>query len=269
MTTENTSTAAVTPAINLAPEDAVQRVDTEVYRVLSSRYEYSSDDYYNKAVAGAAARGQAAPPRQLQWAIDWECLTMRWSDNPDKNPVTTRSVNVTDKNGAPATWGDPKNPEPTSDDSFPIQLSKYFAKLGVRIGNDPHIIDNMVFVCEKKTLRAGKTEIKPLVPVAIGQAPPTDFVPRVVTGNAERGTAGNPATAQSVPTGPSADDAFKALAVAMNGKRTGDMTAVALADPIVCQQPEALTAVAAGAPAIEKLGTFGSFSPEGVFTLTA
>lgn len=262
MTTE---TAAV--QVNLDPNAAEKRSLTDVYRVKSSGYEYSSDDYYNKAVAAAQSRGEAAPPRQLQWAIEWEALTFRFADNPDTNPIIKRSVNVTDKNGAPATWGDPTNPEPTSDDSFPIQLSKHFAKLGFVVGTDPHVLDGQVFVCEKRTLRAGKAEISPLVPVAIGQVP--DGPPRIVQAR-EQGVAGNPTTgAPAAPSGPTVADAFKALAAAMSGKKTSDMVNVALSDSTVSAQSDVLQQVAAGAPAIEKLKEFGTFSPEGVFTLSA
>ncbi len=263
MTTET----VVPPQVNLDPNAAEKRSLTDVYRVKSSGYEYSSDDYYNKAVAAAQGRGEAAPPRQLQWAIEWEALTFRFADNPDTNPIIKRSVNVTDKNGAPATWGDPTNPEPTADDSFPIQLSKHFAKLGFVVGTDPHVIDGKIFVCEKRTLRAGKSEISPLVPVAIGL--PVTTPPRIVQAR-EQGTAGNPATG-TVPatSGPTVEIAYKALAAAMNGKKSGDMVNVALSDSTVSAQSDVLQQVAAGAPAIEALKAFGSFSPEGVFTLTA
>jgi hypothetical protein len=263
-----TTETAAPPQVNLDPNAAEKRSLTDVYRVQSSGYEYSSDDYYNKAVAGAQARGQAAPPRQLQWCIKWEALTFRFADNPDTNPIITRSVNGTDKNGAPATWGDPANPEPTADDSFPIQLSKYFAKLGFVVGTDPHVLDGKVFVCEKRELRAGSTHITPLIPVAIGTAPDPSVTPRIVTAK-EQGTAGNPAGAPAASTGPTLDDAYKALATAMNGKKSGDMVNVALADSTVSAQSDVLQQVAAGAPAIEKLKEFGSFSPEGVFTATA
>jgi hypothetical protein len=254
------------PQVNLDPDAAEKHSLTDVYRVRSSGYAYSSDDYYNKVVAAALSRGEAAPTRQLQWAIEWEALTYRFADNPDTNPIIKRSVNATAKNGAPATWGDPKNPEPTTGDSFPIQLSKYFAKLGFKVGIDPHVLDGQIFVCEKRTLRAGKSEITPLVPIAIGQVP-TD-APRIVQAR-EQGQDGNPsAGVVAAPSGPSIDDAYMALATAMNGKKTSDMVHVALADSIVSAQSDVLQQVAAGAPAIEQLKAFGSFSPRGVFTST-
>lgn len=251
-----TDVATAVPSVNLDPNAAEKRSLTDIYRVKSAAYEYASEEY--SARAGGA--------RPLQFTIEWEALTFRFADNPTTNPILKRSINVTDKNGAVMTWGDPANPEPTAEDSFPIQVSKHFAKCGTILGTDPHIIDGQVYLCERRTLRAGKSEVTTLVPL---ERLPDTFTfegdVRVVQGK-ESGTAGNPATGvTAAPTGPSAETAFKALAAAMNGKGSSEMVNVALSDATVSQQSDVLQQVAAGAPAIEALKAFGTFSPEGVF----
>lgn len=258
MTTATTEAPQVPQVPNLDPSAAEKRSLTDVYRVKSASYEYASDEY-------AAKAGGSKP---LQLTIEWEALTFRFADNPTTNPVLKRSINVTDRNGAFMTWGDPTNPEPTSEDSFPIQVSKFFAKCGVKISSDPHVLDGKVFVCERRTLRAGKSEVTTLVPL---ETRPADFSIaekdiRIVSGRSEQGTAGNPATGAAAPTGPSKDEAYKALAAVMNGKKQGDMVSVGLADPSVAANAEVLTEIAAGAPAVEALKAFGSFAADGTFT---
>lgn len=248
-------TTATMPPVNLDPGSAEKRSFTDVYRVKSASYEQASEVY--------AARAGGARPLQL--TIEWEALTFRFADNPTVNPILRRSVNVTDKNGAPMTWGDPKNPEPTSEDSFPIQVSKHFAKCGVTLGTDPHVLDGKVFRCERTTLRAGKTELQTLIPI---ERMADDFsVPeseiRIVTGRSEQGQAGNPATGAAVPTGPSKDEAYKAVAQALNGQNKTSLVNVALG---ATTNPDVLAEVAAGAPAIAVLETLGSFAADGTFT---
>jgi len=253
-----TTATQTQPPVNLDPGSAEKRSLTDVYRVKSAGYEYASEEY-------AAKAGGAKP---LQLTIEWEALTFRFADNPTTNPLLKRSINVTDKNGAVMNWGDPNNPEPTSDDSFPIQVSKHFAKCGVNLGSDPHVIDGKVFRCERTTLRAGKAEVTTLIP---REQLPADFsIPeadvRIVTGRSEQGQAGNPATGAAVPTGPSKEAAYQALAAALNGKKSSEMVNAALADATVAAQSDVLAEVAAGAPAIEALKAFGSFAADGTFT---
>lgn len=253
MTTE----APTVPEINLNPNDATVRVLSDVYR-LKADYRYASDEYVARRDDGA---------RPLQWHLEWEALSFRFSDNPDTNPIIQRSVNVIDKNGQPATWGDPTNPEPTKDDSFPIQLSKYFAKCGVIVGTDPHVLDGRIFVAERRTLKAGNTEIDTLVPVQLlAEFTPPDPI-RVVQSK-ERGTAGNPATgaAAAAPAGPSKDEALKALATAMAGKTAADLVAVALENTTVQGNGDVLAMAAQGTPAVEALKALGEWDAKGKFT---
>ena len=248
---------ATMPAINLNPAEAAKgRSFTDIYRVKEARYEQASEEY--------AAKAEGNRPWQL--TIEWEGLSFRFANNPDENPIIRKSVNVTDKNGNPINWGDAENPEPTADDSLPIQLSKYFAKLGFVIGTDPHVIDGQVFECERKDLRGGKgaRPVNAIVPVALA-TPPTD-PPKIIQSRETGGQAGNPAAATAAPSGPTKEAAYQALAAALNGKKSSEMVQIGLADNVVSAQTEVLSEIAQGAPAIEALKAYGSFAADGTFT---
>lgn len=255
-----TTDLASTPQVNLNPADATERVNTDVYQVKTSEFRYASDEYMAKADPGA--------PRPLQWHIEWLGLSFRFDnqEDPSQPPTIQRSLNVTDKNGATAFWGT-KDPEPGPKDSYPLQLSKYFAKLGLVLGSDPSVINGMTFVCENKTLQAGAgTPVNVLVPIARFEGPFTGELRIVKTkqGQAQSGNGTGPAAAPAI----SDDQAWAALAGAMDGKNVSELVNVALQTAEVAQTPSVLGVVAGGKgrPELEKLG---SVDDAGVFTKAA
>lgn len=245
-----------TPVFNLNPTQARQRSLTDVYRVKVSEHVPASDEYVAHRQDGK---------RPLQWHIVWEALSFRFEDHPDENPLIHRSVNLTDRNGQPAIWGDPTNPEPGNQDSFPIQLSKYFARCGVSIGSDPSVIEGMAFVCERKILHAGKAELQVLVPVQLLDGFVAPDTPRIISVRNSRTNGGNGSPTSSAPPSATRDDALTALAAAMDGRKLNELLNIALSHEIVRDNGEVLAMVAQRDPALEALRERGTVDEDDVF----
>ena len=244
-----------TTTFNLDPNAAEKRTFRDIYRIRSASYEESSDDYTAKAGG-----------KRMQLTIEWEGLSFRFADNPTENPIMKRSINVTDKNGEFMGWGDPNNPEPTSEDSFPMQMAKVFAKCGTVIGTDPHVLDGHVYVGETVTLRAGRGELKTIIPV---ERLADDYVfegeVRILQPR-EQGQAGNPAAGVAAQSGPTKEAAYKALATALNGRNKSEILDIALGHDVVSAQSDVLSDCTSGEAAITALGAYGSFAADGTFT---
>ena len=243
------------PIINLSPDAVQERTPLRsLYMIKEAQFARASDEYM-------ANRPNDTRPLQLQ--IVWVGKDFRFSSNPDKDPEMIRSINVTDKNGNPMVWGT-KNPEPSSDDAFPVQISKYFALLGVVIETDPHVLDGKWFWGEQKELTAGNMKITTIVPVEVYTGPvPYAGEVRLVQVKGESGQAGHPATGAAQTPQVSKQAAAAALAVDMAGKNKTDVVAVALGNDTVKQCAELLSELAIGD--VSALEEFGTFDEGGVF----